>query len=46
MTLQKIKQALRNGPYAWPGSCPMYFVTADGTAAVLAEIGAAHKRAA
>jgi hypothetical protein len=30
MTLLQIKQALRNGPYAWPGGYPMFFVTADG----------------
>ena len=32
MTLLEIKQALRNGPYAWPGGYPMYFVTSDGEA--------------
>lgn len=32
MTIQEFKQALRNGPYAWPGGYPIYFVTADGDA--------------
>jgi len=32
MTLLKIKEVLRNGPYAWPGGYPMYFVTSDGAA--------------
>jgi len=27
-----LKTALRNGPYAWPGGYPMYFITADGEA--------------
>jgi hypothetical protein len=28
--LSEIKAALRNGPYAWPGGYPLYFVTSDG----------------
>jgi hypothetical protein len=28
--LADIKEALRNGPYAWPGGYPMYFVASDG----------------
>jgi hypothetical protein len=32
MTLAEIKTHLRNGPYAWPGGYPMYFVTSDGAA--------------
>ena len=27
-----LKTALRNGPYAWPGGYPLYFVTSDGGA--------------
>lgn len=27
-----LKQSLRNGPYAWPGGYPMYFITDDGAA--------------
>jgi len=27
-----LKHALRNGPYAWPGGYPLYFITADGGA--------------
>ena len=30
MTLSQIKEALRNGQYAWPGGYPTFFVTADG----------------
>ena len=30
MTLKEIKQALRDGPYAWPGGYPTYFIAADG----------------
>lgn len=32
MTTKKIKELLRNGPYAWPGGYPMYFITDDGEA--------------
>ena len=32
MTLQEIKTALRNGPYAWPGGYPTYFINSDGAA--------------
>ena len=32
MTLQQIKEALRNGQYAWPGGYPMYFLTSGGEA--------------
>lgn len=31
-TTRDLKQALRNGPYAWPGGYPLFFVTADGAA--------------
>jgi hypothetical protein len=27
---KEFKQALRNGPYAWPGGYPIYFITSDG----------------
>ena len=30
MNRQAIKQALRYGPYAWPGGYPLYFVAHDG----------------
>ncbi len=30
MTLQEIKTQLRDGPYAWPGGYPKFFVTNDG----------------
>jgi|TARA_Y100000310_G_scaffold297836_1_gene331197 hypothetical protein len=30
MTLHEIKTALRNGPYAWPGGYPLFFITLDG----------------
>jgi hypothetical protein len=26
-----LKQALRAGPYAWPGGYPLFFLTADGS---------------
>lgn len=32
MNTQELKQALRNGPYAWPGGYPTYFITDDGAA--------------
>lgn len=28
----ELKNALRNGPYAWPGGYPCYFVADDGEA--------------
>lgn len=31
-TLHEIKTALRNGPYAWPGGYPLFFITTDGGA--------------
>ena len=30
MLLSEIKTALRNGPYAWSGGYPLYFITDDG----------------
>ena len=30
MNTQELKQALRNGPYAWPGGYPLYFITRGG----------------
>ena len=27
-----LKATLRNGPYAWPGGYPLYFITSDGGA--------------
>lgn len=32
LKLSQIKQALRNGAYAWPGGYPLYFVASDGEA--------------
>lgn len=32
MKLAEIKQALRKGPYAWPGGYPQYFLMGDGEA--------------
>lgn len=32
MNTKEFKQALRNGPYAWPGGYPIYFVMSDGAA--------------
>ena len=31
MTLLELKQALRTGPYAWPGGYPLYFLARDGS---------------
>lgn len=32
MNTHELKQALRNGPYAWPGGYPVYFIAGDGEA--------------
>jgi hypothetical protein len=35
MNIQSIsdfRKAMRNGPYAWPGGYPVYFITSDGAA--------------
>lgn len=32
MILAEIKAQLRNGPYAWPGGYPKYFITSNGAA--------------
>jgi hypothetical protein len=32
MNLLELKQALRAGPFAWPGGYPLYFLAADGSA--------------
>lgn len=29
-TVQDFGEALKNGPYAWPGGYPMFFITEDG----------------
>ena len=31
-TVKDLKDAFINGPYAWPGGYPMYFITSDGAA--------------
>jgi hypothetical protein len=31
-SISDFRKAMRNGPYAWPGGYPLYFVTADGAA--------------
>ena len=31
-TVAEFRQALENGPYAWPGGYPLYFICADGEA--------------
>jgi len=31
-TVKDFGEALRNGPYAWPGGYPLFFITADGGA--------------
>lgn len=40
MNTQELKQALRDGPYAWPGGYPKYFVTSDGEALSFAAVRA------
>lgn len=29
-TTRQFKEALRQGPFAWPGGYPLYFITSDG----------------
>jgi hypothetical protein len=29
-TISDFRRAIRNGPYAWPGGYPLFFVMADG----------------
>lgn len=31
-SISDFRAAVRNGPYAWPGGYPMFFVTSDGAA--------------
>jgi hypothetical protein len=31
-SISDFRRAIRNGPYAWPGGYPCYFVTSDGAA--------------
>jgi hypothetical protein len=31
-TTNDLKNAIRSGPYAWPGGYPLYFITSDGAA--------------
>ena len=31
-TISDFRKAVRNGPYAWPGGYPLYFLMADGEA--------------
>jgi hypothetical protein len=31
-SISDFRRAIRNGPYAWPGGYPCYFVTNDGAA--------------
>ena len=31
-TISDFRRAMRNGPYAWPGGYPLYFVMSDGEA--------------
>lgn len=40
MTLSEIKTILRNGPYAWPGGYPIYFVAVDGQSLSFAAVRA------
>lgn len=38
MTLAEIKRQLRDGPYAWPGGYPKYFLMDDGEAMSFAAV--------
>jgi hypothetical protein len=38
MHIRDIKAALRNGPYAWPGGYPLYFLTTEGEALSFAAV--------
>lgn len=31
-SISDFRAAVRNGPYAWPGGYPLYFITSDGAA--------------
>ncbi len=31
-SISDFRRAMRNGPYAWPGCYPCYFITSDGAA--------------
>ena len=31
-SISDFRRAVRNGPYAWPGGYPVYFITSDGEA--------------
>ena len=31
-SISDFRRAMRNGPYAWPGGYPCYFLTSDGEA--------------
>jgi hypothetical protein len=31
-SISDFRKAMRNGPYAWPGGYPCYFITSDGAA--------------
>lgn len=31
-TVEQFDEVLKNGPYAWPGGYPLYFITDDGEA--------------
>jgi hypothetical protein len=30
ITVEKLNEVLENGPYAWPGGYPIFFICADG----------------
>lgn len=41
-SISDFRKAVRNGPYAWPGGYPLFFVTSDG--AVLSFSSARYNR--
>lgn len=39
-----LKTALREGPYAWPGGYPVYFITSDGAALSFAAVRSEYRQ--
>lgn len=46
-TISDFRKAVRNGPYAWPGGYPLYWIMADGEACAfkVAQRGSQERRA-
>lgn len=39
-SISDFRRAVRNGPYAWPGGYPLFFITDDGAALSFAAVKA------